>query len=146
YMMKELINYSIDKRRSVLDDNKVLLGNYLSYAMTCGWINQIDFILHDLWENDLFRLHLKNFDINEKAFAFKGVNKTIDLSLMKHNIFNGNIIPSAIDPEIPFTLIPWQEFESKEGFDYLVFCQSPGYTPASADYMLNVVRDYLIEI
>lgn len=146
YLMGELMNYPIDKRRTELNTGKVLLGNYLSYALACGWIKDIDFILHELWDNDIFSLYLKNFDINERNFELKGYNKSIDIGLMINKIIDGGIKPSIIDSEIPFNLIPWQSFEAKDNFDYLIFCQSPGYTTVNADYMLDVIKDYIIEI
>lgn len=31
-------------------------------------------------------------------------------------------------------------------FDFIVFAQSPNYTPRSADYIIEVIRDYIDEI
>ena len=51
------------------------------------------------------------------------------------------------DPEIPFTIIPTVEGVRYEGdFDFVVMAQSPNYTPASADFIMDIFRDYIEEI
>lgn len=101
--------------------------------MACGWIKEIDFVLHDLLEIDLLRLYLKNFDINENSFEFKGYHKSIDVGLMINNIIDVNIKPSNVDPITLVDLTPWRKFKAEENYDYLVFCQSPNYTSKSTD-------------
>ena len=146
YITKELMNHPMQKRRSMLNDAKVYMGNYLSYALACGWIRKIDFVFHDLWDDDFMNIHLKNFDARERYFQFKGYDKTIDVGMQYSSILDGQIKPSYIDPDIPFNVITCNEFENSKEYDYLVFCQSPGYTPKTADYMLEIIKEYIIEV
>ncbi|MFD2114813.1 UPF0489 family protein [Paenibacillus yanchengensis] len=146
YIMGQLNNHPIDNRRSNLDTKKVYMGNYLSYALACGWINDIDFVLHESWDNDIIRAHLKNFSDKEKMFQFKAYPQDIKMGMYYDRIIDGTILPTKLDKEIPYKLTPWKDFQAKEKFDYIVFCQSPGYTPKSADFMLDVIRDYIVEI
>jgi UPF0489 domain len=146
YIMKDLINYPIEERRGILDIQKVQMGNYLSYALACGWIKNVEFVLHSLWDNDILEMHVKNFDTKENFFQFKAYDRKIDVGLALPAIVDGRIKPISTDNEIPFKLTPWKNFETTKKFDYLVFCQSPGYTPKSADYMLDIIKEYIIEI
>ena len=51
------------------------------------------------------------------------------------------------DPEVPFLIIPTIEDVRFNGdFDYIVMAQSPNYTPASADFIIDIVREYIEEI
>lgn len=51
------------------------------------------------------------------------------------------------EPEVPFTIIPTHEGVCYEGdFDFIVMAQSPNYTPESADFIMDIVREYIIEI
>jgi hypothetical protein len=53
---------------------------------------------------------------------------------------------SRKEPEVPFLIIPTVEDVHFNGdFDFAVLAQSPNYTPASADYIMDVFRDYIIE-
>lgn len=146
YLTKELMKYPIHNRRDVLNYDKVTLSNYLSYALACGWIRYVDFVLHDSWDNDIFTLYLKNFNVKERCFEFKGYDESVELVMEIEKMKEGKIAPLSIDPEIPFNLINWKDYETKNRFDYVVFCQSPGFTPETADFMLNVIKDYIIEI
>ena len=54
---------------------------------------------------------------------------------------------SQKEPEVPFRIIPTVEAVKYNGdFDFIVFAQSPNYTPRSADYIIEVIRDYIDEI
>lgn len=146
YIMGNLNIHPIGDRRRFLDTKKVYMGNYLSYALACGWINEVDFVLHENWDNDIISAHLKNFSDKEKMFQFKAYPKDINIGMNYERIIDGTIPPIKLDKEIPYTLTPWKEYQAKEKYEYLVFCQSPGYTPKSADFMLEIIKDYMIEI
>ena len=51
------------------------------------------------------------------------------------------------DPEVELLIIPTIEDVKFDGnFDYAVMAQSPNYTPASADFILDIFREYIEEI
>ncbi|WP_164684706.1 UPF0489 family protein [Brevibacillus reuszeri] len=146
YIMGELINYPIGNRRSLLNTKKVYMGNYLAYALACGWISEINFVLHDDWDNDIISAHLKNFSYEDKMFQLKGYAQGIDIGMLYERIIDGTISPTKKDKEIPFILTPWREYQAQEKYDYIVFCQSPGYTPKASDFMLQIIKEYIVEI
>lgn len=79
-------------------------------------------------------------------FQFKAYPQEIKIGTYYEKIIDGTIRPTKLDEEISYTLTPWKEYQAKENYDYLIFCQSPGYTPESADFMLEVIKDYIVEI
>lgn len=145
YIMGELMLHPIEKRREILKLDKVWMGNYLSYAMACGWISDINFVVPEFWRNEMFGGHLKNFSDDSMAFQFKGF-KNIDIGMNYARIVDSTISPTTIDDEIPFKIIRNKEYQTEENYDYIIFCQSPGYTPKKADYMLEVIKPYIKEI
>lgn len=51
------------------------------------------------------------------------------------------------DPEVELLIIPTIEDVSFRGdFDFAVLAQSPNYTPASADFIMDIFREYIEEI
>lgn len=53
---------------------------------------------------------------------------------------------SRKEPEVPFLIIPTIEDVYFDGnLDFAVLAQSPNYTPSSADFIMDVFRDYIIE-
>lgn len=145
YIMGELMLQPIEKRRELLKLDKVWMGNYLSYVMACGWVSDINFVVPEFWDNEMFSGHLKNFSDDSMAFQFKGF-KNIDIGMSYERIIRGKITPDTLDDEIPFKIIRNNEYQAEEKYDYIVFCQSPSYTPKKADYMLEAIKPYIIEI
>ena len=54
---------------------------------------------------------------------------------------------SRKEPEVPFLIIPTIEDVHFDGdFDFAVLAQSPNYTPASADFIMDIFREYIVEV
>jgi len=65
-------------------------------------------------------------------------------SLQKIERFIKNSIP---EPEVPFIIIPSIDDVKYDGnFDFVVLAQSPNYTPTSADFIMDIFREYIVEI
>lgn len=143
YIVKELNNFPIEERLQKLDFSRVNLVNYLSFAMSCGWVSNVDFILHPNWSNDLSWIHQKDCSDSSNSFQLKAFDPHIKTSILGDATKKEELRPSHVDPVIPYTLTEVDDFLPTKSFDYLVFCQSPGYTPQSADYMLEVIKDYV---
>ena len=51
------------------------------------------------------------------------------------------------DPEVELLIIPSIEDVKFSGeFDYAVLAQSPNYTPESADFIMDIFREYIDEV
>ena len=50
------------------------------------------------------------------------------------------------EPEVNFEIVRRVEDASYNGdFDYIIFCVSPNYTPAAADFIIEIMREYIME-
>lgn len=116
-------------------------GNYLAFAIANRWVRQLTFVLHPEWDNDLPFSILKDFSDRSNAIQLKLYNRD-DVNVDKIR----KAIPLAVEPEVPLHMVKGSEFQSNEPFSYVVLCQSPGYTPASADKLLNVIAEYIDQI
>jgi hypothetical protein len=56
-------------------------------------------------------------------------------------------MPEAIhvEPAVPFKYVPADQFSS-DGFTHMLVAQSPQFTPATADQLLPIFRDYFTEV
>ena len=51
------------------------------------------------------------------------------------------------DPEVELRIIPTIGDVNYDGeFDFVVLAQSPNYTPASADFIIDIFKEYIVEI
>ncbi|WP_269144268.1 peptide arginase family protein [Cerasibacillus terrae] len=145
YILTQLLSYPIEQRIKILDRSKVNLANYLTFTMSMGWINKLNFVFHEYWNfNDFFSIYLKDFDDYSGFFEFRSYDSQYSASYLTENIRNIN--PLKKDSLIPYKIYKPNNFKLVEEYDYLVFCQSPQYTPKTADYMLDIIREYITEI
>ena len=120
------------------DDGRFLginMCNYLLFALAFGWVSDLTYCTNTL---------LSSLDIS-KQFIDYSVKQRID------NGFETQIVLRKTDGSgrmvVPFRIIKQsRQFKCDREFDYVVLAQSPSFTPVSADYIMDVFRDYIIEI
>lgn len=131
------------------------IGDYLLFAVAYRWISSIVYCGNPCSDcNDYLLDILKDFE--EKPIWGKPVQNTIQLlynpdmpfphsndSDYKKRLY---IRKSRKEPEVPFIIIPTIEDVQFDGeFDFAVLAQSPNYTPASADFIMDIFREYIVE-
>lgn len=115
------------------------------------------YILDDLLQYPVEerRMHTKYFE--EKFIWDKPVENTIQLVCnpdMEFPSYDADkqekqaYLKNAVkEPEVPLLIIPSiQDVKYDGDFDFVVMAQSPNYTPASADFIMDIVREYIVEI
>jgi hypothetical protein len=113
------------------------LSNYLAFACACRWISRLTYVRHPNQTNDFPAIHFKGFDTSCGSIQLKSYEPeelSDDLTLAE---------PIACEPEIPFVQIPGADYRNEEPFDFIVLCQSPGFTPASADLLIPLIASYI---
>lgn len=162
YILNALLGFSVEKRplhnqyiNSSGDFCEESIGDYLLFAIAYRWISRLTYCANPKGDkNDYLWCTLKNFeetDVDESP-----TSKTIQLlynpnmDLPKRNdtmaTKNDYLRKSIKEPEVPFLIIPTIDDVKFGGdFDFAVMAQSPNYTPASADFIMDVFREYIIE-
>lgn len=133
------------------------IADYLLYAIAYRWISRLTYCGNPNTEcNDYDVYTLKNFE--EEYVRQEPVDNIIQLLYnpsMKcpHRYMDelwkirAYIDASKKEPEVPFRIISTIADVKYQGdFDYAVLAQSPNYTPANADYIMDVFRQYIVEI
>ena len=162
YILETLLQYSILERpmhNQYIDCfGKVTregIGDYLLFAIAYGWISKLTYCANPKGEkNDYVYVILKNF--HENYIWDKPVENIIQLvynpkmeipeyddsEKIKTDYFETGIR----DPEVPMLIIPTIEDVKYSGdFDFAVLAQSPNYTPASTDFVMDIFREYIDE-
>lgn len=132
------------------------ISDYLLFAVAYRWISKLTYCGNPAgppFDYDVTTLK----DFHEEFFYDKPADNVIQLlfnpTMECPNSFDEDfkiwayIDASQKEPEVPFRIIPTVEAVKYNGdFDFIVFAQSPNYTPRSADYIIEVIRDYIDEI
>lgn len=162
YIMRYLLSYPVEERpehnRYVDFNGKIKIegiGDYLLFAIAYHWISKITYCANPNGDkNDYVWATLKDFQ--ENLIWDKPVKNIIqllynpDMDLPHYNddelVKKKYIAGSRREPEVPLLIIPSIEAVKCNGeFDYIVMAQSPNYTPASADFIIDIVREYIDE-
>lgn len=137
--------------------NDVGIGDYLLYAIAFGWIGKLTYCCANPEgdKNDYVWETLKDF--KEKYIWDMPVENTIQLVCNPYMDFPSYdaseqekqeyLENSVKEPEVTLLIIPSVEAVKYDGnFDFAVMAQSPNYTPANADFIIDIVREYIEEI
>ena len=162
FLQSMFLTLPIPTRRRIRDYEfndrieEINIGDYLLWAIAYRMISSITYCANPNGEkNDYLWDTLKDFQ--EEFIWDKPVRNYIQLKYNKKmempdcnspNVYKKKYLAGAIkDPEIELLIIPTIEDVKFYGdFDYAVLAQSPNYTPASADYILDIFREYNEEI
>ena len=163
HILNKVLSYPVDER---VNHNQYVdcfgktcidgIGDYLLFAVAYRWISKIVYCANPNGrKNDYLWITLKNFD--EKFIWDLPVENTIQLLYNPNTPFpqygdddktkTRYIEGSIKEPEVPFLIIPTVEAVKYNGdFDYAVMAQSPNYTPASADFILEIFSEYIMQV
>lgn len=162
FLQSMFLSLPIDTRRKIrdyefCDDIKgISIGDYLLWAIAYRMVSSVTYCANPNGDkNDYLWDTLKDF--HEEYIWDKPIRNTIQLKfnrLMDMPRYNSSdaykkrYLDGAIkDPEVELLIIPTVEDVKFAGdFDYAVMAQSPNYTPASADFIMDIFREYIEEI
>lgn len=162
YILNSLLQYPVSERplhNHYVDcygnTKKEGIGDYLLFAIAYRWISKLTYCvnpngdkddylwdtLKDFHENHIWDDPVENIIqlVYNPKMNFPGFN---DSDEEKEAYLNAGIK----EPEVPMLIIPTIEAVKYNGdFDFVIMAQSPNYTPASADFIMDIIREYITE-
>lgn len=162
FMQSMFLTFPITIRRRIRDyevDDRIEginIGDYLLWAIGYRMVSSIIYCANPngnksdyLWET-LKDFHEENIDdMPVTNYIQLKYNKQMEMPQNNSSdVYKSKYLAGAIkDPEVELLIIPTIEDVRFSGdFDYAVLAQSPNYTPASADYIMDIFREYIEEI
>ena len=162
FLQSEFLTLPIDSRRKISEYEfydkikKISICDYLLWAVAYRMVSSITYCANPHGDkNDYVLDTLKDFheeyiwDKPVKNYIQLKYNKTMEMpDYDSSDAYKKKYLEGAIkDPEVELLIIPTIEDVKFDGnFDYAVMAQSPNYTPASADFILDIFREYIEEI
>lgn len=148
FIFEELLKMPIEEHSSVekyqhrlKSYQRLDSGNFLLYAIACRWVNTLKYVTHPFSDgNDYIQDTMKDCNDNSGYIQLKQFLKPIN--------HNEDIIKQEFvgEPEVKFDIVnnylTYIE-PALNNFDYITFSQSPSYTPKSADFIMDVIKDYI---
>lgn len=132
------------------------IGDYLLWAVAYGMISKITYCANPNGDkNDYCLDTMKDFHENliwnDPVSNYIQLKFNKDMELPKYDSsaeYVKKYLAGAIkDPIVELRIVPTIEDVKFSGdFNYVVMAQSPNYTPASADFIMDIFREYIVEI
>lgn len=123
------------------------IGDYLLYALAFRWISKLTYVCNPTeCGNDYLLYILKDcIEPNDKIqLPYNNQYPAVDLNYPHKR--SRYLSTAILEPEVPFEIIHKIENVSYKGdYDFITFCISPNYTPKKADFIIDVIKEYIIE-
>lgn len=146
YIFKKYLKKQKNERPNILEYNDSLSelerlgsGNYLLYMIACEWLKNLKYVTHpESKANDFNIYFMKDFDEESGYIQLKYFPDGIkDIMKVEEESF-------LLQPEVKFDVIScYNAYIEVEEFDYLVFSKSLSYTPESADFIVDIIMEYM---
>lgn len=148
YIMCDLLHCDLVSRRNPQSGGAygLLEGNYVAFALACGWINDIKYVQHPQTQSDNLGLP----DIADRLFRNNDPTCGI-IQLKSYPAGSDNGIdrywelapPIKLEREVPIEFHDRDTFTSADSFSFFFVAQSPNYTPATSDVILSSIRKFI---
>ena len=117
-------------------------ANYLAFATACRWLASITYVTHPKWQpnRDLYPFLFRDHRVESGWIELKGCHCD-DFETMA--AAEPSFKPVRTEPGVKFGIVPGSELRLTRLPDLVCLSVSPGYTPASADRLIEVFREYV---
>lgn len=129
------------------------IGDYLLYAIAFRWISKLTYCANPKGDkNDYIWDIIKDFDEkfiwNEPVYNYIQLVCNPEMNFPEYNSpkeYKEKYLNKSIkEPAVPFVIIPTVKDVKYDGdFDFAILAQSPNYTPASADFIIEIFKEYI---
>ena len=134
-----------DRHTPIRDYKHCSSGSYLTYALASRLITQLTYIYPEGGGEDLIPIYFKNNDLKSGIIELKAFHPAqVDeaLRFFDHHGLNSETA-TAIEPPVRFSHMPIDTFQANKKFDYALLAQSPAFTPASSDALIDIISQYI---
>ncbi|MDQ1350124.1 MAG: hypothetical protein QG657_425 [Acidobacteriota bacterium] len=118
-------------------------GNFLVYALACGLVTELNYIILPGGGNDVPTILYKDYDKNSQALQLKKFTKLQMTELLGDHEHLARFTPVGVESAVPFRIFPYHEFRSVGDYDLIFLAKSPTFTPVESDELIPVIMKYM---
>ena len=139
YVMTDLLARPLHDRAKP-DGRRIGPSNFPVFAIANRWITSFTFVMQDDYTNDMLNCYWADPDDAHKGLQLKRYREEDIERVMR---IGSLVTPLQVEPVVPLHLISSNKYYANRQFNVATICQSPHYCPASADFILDIFRDYI---
>lgn len=123
------------------------IGDFLLYALAFRWISKLTYICNPNEDGlDYLKYIMKNCDDYSGKIQLPFNKEYPATTLNNEWDVKKYLRTSILEPEVDFKIIrDIDEVNYNGDFDILTLSISPNYTPESADFIIDIIKDYIFE-
>ena len=140
------IRADIENYKNIFTDyKKPDIGDYLLFAIAFRWISKLTYICNPAEKgNDYLPYILKDCIEPNDKIQLPYNNKYKATNLNQPEKRRKYLDTSILEPEIPFEIIKnIDDVQYPGDFDIITFSISPNYTPKEADFIIQIMKEYI---
>lgn len=153
-IMDDLVNCDIDDRLIYMKENdlKPNEGDYLLYAISLRWISKLVHVpnINDSDRNDYILYIMENCKdganniqlCHNTSVSSTLLNDICDDELQLQKYYENCIF----EPKVKFNIVDSNNDYLYSSYDFITFAISPNYTPKEADFIIDIIKEYIDEI
>ena len=145
YLYCDLLQKNIaDRVRLARDSGHINKGNYLLFAIACGWIDNLTFVLnpHSLMDDNIPPHVCPGDDVFGGQIQLRKCNRGQMKRMNPYYFRWQNCTIGHIDP-ILFQICLSSSWSFDGHCDFIVLSKSPNFTPETADALIPVIQQYI---
>ncbi|MBS6509817.1 MAG: UPF0489 family protein [Paraclostridium bifermentans] len=125
--------------------------DYLLFAIAFRWVSKLTYVSNpNTYGDDYSKFIMKNLSDSSKIiqlpyneYSLTQLNNILDIK-ERETKEKEYLNDSILEPEVPFEILKnIDEVKYNGDFDLITFCISPNYTPESADFIIDIIREYI---
>lgn len=141
YLFEDVLWRPIIQRTQLVvgstDDEALNCGNYLLFAIGCGWLSNLTYVFLEPLV-DYYPLLFRNNDPHQGVIALPKLQPGQFMASLPQG---PNAVPR--EPDVQFTAIHHLNWSTKDPFDFMILCHSPPYTPVESDFLIQIIQEYM---
>ena len=155
----QILKYEVEKRffHKMLDESGLEISpneaDYLLYIIMYGWISELIYVYNDC-KNNIGNDYDSVIFLNGQEPKFYETEGLIALAYnpdypsisIDNEIEYRESVKTVYDAPTKFTRVKCKDYETESAFDFLLFAISPSYTPSDADFIIDIIKEYIIEV
>lgn len=154
FIFESLLDLEVEKRADIENYKNIFskyavpdIGDYLLFAIAFRWISKLTYICNPKeCGDDYISYILKGFKEPNDIIQLAYNSKYSAIELNDEYKRSKYLETAILEPEVPFEIINNIESVKYKGdFDLITFCISPNYTPKIADFIIDIIKNYIVE-
>lgn len=153
FIMDSLLTLPVEKRSAIENYKSIFdkyyipqIGDYLLFALAFRWISKLTYVCNPKNSGDdyVWMILKDGIEPNDKIQLVHNANmKALDIKFGHSREYYETALR---EPEVDFAIVNSAVmFKHNGNYDYITFCISPNYTPDSADFIIELIKEYILE-